>query len=368
MGSPAKRQAVLDAGHDVTVISRDNMGQVEPGWFKTLVIDELSLFKNASRKAKGYKVIRRLAEACPHVWGLTGTPAPNGYPDLWGQLYLIDRGVRLHRTQGAFHERWFYPEKRLPSGVVTKWSPREGARGEIDERLADICLSMEAKDYLDLPEPTINEVRVELPPAVREQYNAMKKTFVLRLEDEGQAYSAATAAAAQNKLAQITAGFVYPDADEAEEVPTAELHDLKFKAAAEVVEGTGSPVLMFYRFKHELAKLTKEIPEARLASDPGVIEEFRAGRVPVMLAHPRSMGYGLNLQEHCHTVVWTTLPWALDEYSQANARVDRQGQTQPVVIHMIIAADTVDEVTLAALEAKDEVQTALMMALSRRSG
>ena len=360
MGPPAKRQKVLDAGHDVTVISKDNSAQVDPTKYRTLVLDELSRWKNP--KTKGFKIAKRIAEVTPNVWGLTGTPAPNGYPDLWGQMYLIDRGVRLKRTVTAFRSKWLYPVGQLPSGVVTKWQLRDFAKDEIDSRLADICLSMKAKDYLDLDEPVLNQVSIDLPPKVTKMYKDMQDHMVLDAQEQG-VFSAATAATAQNKLSQITAGFIYPDTDDDLGTGTLDLHDLKYQAASEIVEGTGSPVLMFYRFQHERDNLLKAIPEAKLATDKGVIDGFAKGQVEVMLAHPASMAHGLNLQAHCHTVAWTTMPWSSEEWLQANARVDRQGQKNPVVIHLITATGTIDTVIHKAVKGKVDVQDSLMTAL-----
>lgn len=362
-GTPAQRQKVLDQKHDVYVISKDNAAQVNPGWFKTLVFDELSRWKNPA--TKGFKVAKRLAETCPNVWGLTGTPAPNGYPDLWGQMYLIDRGIRLKRTVTAFRSKWLYPVGQLPSGVVTKWQLRDFAKDEIDSRLGDICLSMKARDYLDLGEPVLNQVQVNLPPKVQKMYKDMQSSFVVNSEGE-QFYSAASAAAAQNKLSQITAGFIYPDSDDPQ-APTLDLHDLKYQAISEVVEGTGSPVLVFYRFKRERDELLKAVPQAKLATDKGVIDEFAQGKVQVMLAHPASMAHGLNLQAHCHTVAWSTLPWSSEEWAQANARVDRQGQKNPVVIHLVVAEGTVDEAIKDAVDKKISIQDSLMGALSAQA-
>ena len=361
VGSPAKRQEVLDQEHDIYVISKENSHQVKPGRFKTLVLDELSRWKNPS--TKGFKVAKRLAETCPNVWGLTGTPAPNGYPDLWGQIYLIDRGVRLKRTVTAFRSKWLYPAGQLPSGVVTKWKLRDFAKDDIDGLLSDICLSMKSSDYLDMREPVLNPIRIELPPKVQKIYKDMETGFVVDAQDDG-VFSAGTAAAAQNKLSQITAGFIYPDSDEVERTETLDLHDLKYQAVLEVVEGTGSPVLVFYRFKHERDRLLELVPESELATDKGVIDRFAKGEVRVMLAHPASMAHGLNLQKNCHTVVWSTLPWSSEEWSQANARVDRQGQTSQVVIHLVVASGTVDEAIKKAVDEKISIQDSLMTALS----
>ena len=362
-GSPAQRREVMGQDHDVYVISKDNYHSVEPGRFRTLVLDELSRWKNPA--TKGFKTAKRLAEFTPNVWGLTGTPVPNGYEDLWAQMYLIDRGQRLGTSISQYRSRWFYPESRLPSGVVTKWSLRQGSKERIDELLADVCLAMRSSDYLDLEEPVLNSVQVRLPKKVMDWYEGMKKDLVLRSDDG--VVSAQTAAAAQNKLSQITAGFVYPDSDDPEGV-VQDLHDLKYQAVAEVVENTGSPVLVFYRFKHEAQKLLQLLPEAERASDKGVIERFAAGQVRVMLAHPASMGHGLNLQKHCHTVVWSTLPWSSEEWSQANARVARQGQTEPVVIHLVEAEGTVDTAIRTAVKRKLDVQESLLVALGVELG
>lgn len=354
-GSPKARAAALGSGADLVVIGRDNAKDVVPGQFRTVVLDELSGYKN--RGSQRWKHARKVTDAAAYVWGLTGTPSPNGLMDLWAQVFLLDRGQALGKTLTSFRNRFWYPGRQLPTGVIIEWHLRDGAADKIEELIAPTCLSMRSADHLDLPEVTYNPVSVPLPGPARKVYDQMLTTLVAQTEDA--THTAANAAVLTGKLSQITAGFLY--ADEGEPVTT--LHAEKVGAVAEVVEGTGSPVLVFYRFVQERDALLAALPQARLIDDPGAIDDWNAGRVEVLLAHPASAGHGLNLQAGGHTICWSTMPWSLEEWEQANARLARQGQTHPVVVHQLISPDTVDEAIVARLQHKASVQQALMMAL-----
>lgn len=362
-GSPAKRRAALESGADVVAVGRDVLHTVadllgKDHRFRTVILDELSSFKTPS--SRRFKAARRLCASVPYVWGLTGTPSPNGYQDLWGQLALIDRGARLGRTLGIFRERYLRADFKLPSGAVGSWTLQPGAKEAIDEALSDICLSMTAEDYLDLPPRTDNEVLVELPPAAAKVYRDMEKDLVARVADG--TYTAKDAAQAAGRLQQISAGFLYPDAEEPDD-ETTEIHQAKVQAAAEVVEGTGSPVLVMYGFRWERDALLAAIPGSRAADDGDAVEEFAAGRLRALVAHPASIGHGLNMQHASHTVVWCSLPWSSELYDQTNARVDRQGQEHPVVVHHVQTVPGPDARMLQALKGKQDVQAALMAAL-----
>lgn len=355
-GTPAKRAAALASGSDIVAIGRDNIKDVKPGQFKTVVLDELSGYKN--RGSQRWKMARKITEAAAYVWGLTGTPAPNGMMDLWAQAFLLDRGSALETTLTKYRARYFSPGNRLPNGIVTEWRLVNGAQRQIEERLAPTCLSMRAVDHLDLPPVTINRVAVPLPPAADRAYAAMAQDLVVQIEDN--THTADNAAVLTGKLSQITAGFLYGEEGE----DTTEIHTEKVSAASEIIDGTGSPVLVFYRFQWEKKALLQAIPGARTVDEKGVIEQWNRGEVPVLLAHPASAGHGLNLQTGGHTIVWTSLPdWNLELWEQANARLARQGQTHPVVIHVLLSPDTVDEAMLARLQGKATLQEAVMMAL-----
>lgn len=362
-GSPAKRTRALASGAQVVVIGRDNIKDVRPGQFRTVVLDELSSFKN--RGSQRWKMARKICDAAAYVYGLTGTPAPNGLMDLWAQIYLLDGGERLGRTLTAYRNRFFNRGRTLPNGVVIEWNLKSGAREQIEKLVSDICLSMKSEDYLELPPVIHNEVRVPLSPKTRKVYDQMVTDLVLQTDDK--AYTAKNPAVLTGRLSQITAGFLYPDVEDAEigEGKTIGLHDEKTAAAVEIVEGTGSPVLVFYRYKEELARLQAALPDARRIDEPGVIADWNAGKVPVVLAHPSSAGHGLNLQRGGHTIIWSTMPWSLEEWAQANARLDRQGQTHPVTIHRLVSPDTIDELIYLRLMDKISTQDAIMRALKQ---
>lgn len=358
-GTPTKRARALASGADVVVIGRDNVGDLLPGQFPTVVLDELSGYKN--RTTKRWKKTAKITQFAEQVWGLTGTPSPNGYMDLWAQVSLLDRGRRLESTLTKYRARYFRPGRQLPTGVVIEWKLVDGARDRIEEQISDICLSMRSVDHLDLPPVTSNVVELTLGADARRLYDEMREHLVARL-DPDDTRVAANAAVATGKLSQITAGFLYPDVDGPAGAETVRLNTSKTEAVAEILEGTGSPVLAFYRFQAERDTLLG-LDGARLATDPGAVDAWNRGEVPLLLAHPASAGHGLNLQHGGHTIVWVTMPWSSEEYSQANARLARQGQSHPVVIHHLVARDTIDEQILAVLQDKISAQTGLLVAL-----
>lgn len=361
-GTPAKRAAALRSGADVVVIGRDNLGDVRPGGWSTVVLDELSGFK--TRGSQRWKAARKLTKEARHVWGLTGTPSPNGYVDLWAQLALLDEGKRLGRTLGGFRDRYFTPGWTTPSGVVTKWHPRPGAMRRIDELLEDIALSMQAADYLKLPPTVVNDVLVEMPAHARGLYRLMKSDLVVDLSliyGLEAVYSASSLAALSNRLVQLTAGFMYSDTTGA----AGWVHDAKLEALQDIVDGTGSPVLVFYQYREELARVLARFPEARTIDSPGALDAWDEGKLPMLVAHPASAGHGLNLQHGGHTMVFLTLPWSLELYQQASARLNRQGQRHPVVIHRLIVPGTVDALIAEALQTKGDVQDSLLRHLAR---
>ncbi len=355
-GEPATRWAALARQADVTVISRDNLKDARPR-YRTVVLDELSSFK--TRSSERWKAARRVTKSAGQVWGLTGTPAPNGYLNLWAQVYLLDQGARLGTSVVGYRNRYFMAHGQLPNGTLFDWRPREGAEERIREKIEDICLYMEGADYLpDLPPVTVNDIRVELPPAARKMYRQLKDDLVLDLElIGGELYSAANAAILSNKLSQIAAGFIFSDAQDG---TYRELHDAKLVALQEVVDGTGDNLLVFYNYIPEAERIRRTFPQARMLDEPGVIPAWSRGEVPMMLAHAASVGHGLNLQHGGHTAVWTSPTWDLELYLQANGRLGRQGQKHPVIIHRLLCEGTVDETVAARLEDKTFTQDGLL--------
>lgn len=363
-GSRDKRLAALASGADIVAIGRDNIRDVEIGQFRTIIIDELSSFKNQGTNR--FKIGKALCANAAYVWGLTGTPAPNGYMDLWAPMYLLDQGKRLETTITKYRTRYFTPGKIIqPQGVVARWDLVPGSKERIERAISDICLAQQAIDHLrDVSHrPLFNDVTITLPPKAARAYETMAKTLVAQIEEDRR--SAPNAAAMSSKLSQIAAGFLYPDREMGEVVEGQELiefHDLKTEAVNEVVEETGSPVLVFYRFIQEKQRLLKALPQARTIDQRNVVHEWNQGRVPVLLAHPASAGHGLNLQDGGHTIVWSTPTWSPEEYAQGNARLARQGQKHQVIIHHIIGAP-VDTAAVARVQGKISEEQALMVAL-----
>lgn len=363
-GSARERNAALRRPADIHIIGRDNLADAHAKdlarrW-STFIMDESSSFKTKS--SGRWKAARRLALAkfgTRHVWELTGTPSPNGLLDIWAQAYLLDEGARLGTTLGGYRGRYFMAGRQLPNGVITEWIIREGADARIHQKMEDLALSIDtASAGLDLPPYTVNIVETPLPAAVRQQYKTLKKDLVLSWDDvmgDQAALTAGTAAILTTKLQQMTAGFVYQDNGE-----TRTLHHEKTRAVQEIVEGTGgSPVLVFYRFQAELEALRTAMPYARTMAQFDQ-DDWDAGRIPVLLAHPQGAGHGLNLQHGGHTAVWTSLTWSLEEWQQANKRLLRQGQKHPVVTHVLVAPQTVDRGILDVLDGKEQVQEALL--------
>lgn len=366
-GTPSQRDAAIRAGADITVISRDNLGDLvtakQTPQYRTFVLDELSSFKTktSARWKNANKIIKKYR--IPHVWGLTGTPNPNGYLDLWAQIALLDQGARLGPNLTTYRSRYFFPGRSLPSGVVIEWLLRPGAEDKIKHQIQDICLAMATEGRIKLPEITHNHVKVDLPPAVREKYRDLKNTLVVDLQDifGGEVHTAGTAATLTARLSQMTSGFIYVDDAETRNYEYTILHKVKIEALKDIQEFTlGANLLVFYRFRAERTMLQEAFPEAWSIDEPNAIKKWNAGEVPMLLAHPASAGHGLNLQHGGHHIVWTSPTWDLEHWEQANKRLARQGQKHPVVIHSILANKTIDQLVAKRLEEKSEVQRDLL--------
>ena len=364
LGGPVERRKALEAEADVYVIGRDNvqwlvehLGRYWP--FDMVVIDELSSFKNP--QAKRFRALRKVMPRVDRVVGLTGTPSPNGLMDLWAEVYLLDQGERLERTIGAYRELYFRPGASN-GHVVYQWLPKRGAAKTIEDKLSDLCVSMSAADYLQLPERIDNVIPVKLQAEELAKYKELEREQVLSLGDD-QTVVALNAAAVMNKLLQMANGCVYTEGG-----AYAAIHERKLEALVEIIDTTEEPVLVFYSFQHDRDTILEEIDDAQLLKGPKDIAAWNRGEIRVLLAHPASMGYGLNLQDGGRVIVWYGLSWSLELYQQANARLYRQGQEKPVIVHHLVAEDTVDEQVMKALQAKDTSQAALLAALKERSG
>lgn len=364
-GSPrARRDGLENPNGDIYVISRDVQSDAEDyakmKRFRTLILDELSGYKNKS--SKRWKSANHIRKDVVNCWGLTGTPTPNSLLDLWAQVAILDRGVTLGRSLAAFRERWFEAETIGWKGYVTKWRALPGADVHVFDMISHFCRSMKTDGKIDLPPVFENDVIVELPANARKAYNQMRKDLVVEAS-EGVVHSASTAAVMTGKLSQISAGFIYPDVDDfLAGAEITKLHNEKAKAVLEIYEGTGSPLLVFYRFKAELEELKATLPAGVLhtSDEKGVFDAWNNGEIPVLAAHPASIGHGLNLQHGGHTIVWTTLPWSTEEWEQANKRLSRQGQKRPVTIHKVMARNTIDSIIDERLKGKETAQNALM--------
>lgn len=360
-GSPTQRAEALTSNSDIAVISRDNMGQAAElaikgdVQFRTLILDELSSWKN--RSTERWKFARQLSLRSKYCWGLTGTPAPNGLLDLWAQIALLDQGERLGKNITAYRNRYFYPGRQLANGTIIEWNLRPEAEEHIHSLISDICLSLEP---VELP-PTYNPVPVSMPTSLRKMYKEFKRDLVLDLDLlGGEIHSASSAASLTNRLSQMTAGFMYVDNADLRGAKYDEIHQEKIKALQEIIDGTGSPVLVFYHYKAELEMIRRAIPSARHIDEKGCIEAWNRGEVPVMLAQPASAGIGLNLQAGGHTIVWTTLDWSLEIWLQANKRIARQGQEHHVTVHILEMEDSIDAVVRHRLTSKKFTQDKLL--------
>lgn len=362
VGTPAGRRAALDQDADLTIINRENLPWLieellrrNRGWpFDMVVIDELSSFKN--HKAKRFKA---LMAAQPHITrlvGLTGTPAPNSLEDLWAPYKLLDGGERLGKTITKFRQRWFTPGKQN-GHIVYSWRLLDGAEEEIYDAIADITVSMRTTDHLDLPPCTYTDRVVHLQAGERATYDELRKDMVTEIG--GEVIDAGSAGVLSGKLLQLASGAIYdPDGN------ILHVHDAKLDALEDIIEAAaGNTVLVAYWFKHEAERIRRRFPHARLLSTAQDMDDWCAGRIPLALIHPASAGHGLNLQTGGHILVWTTTPWSLELYEQTNARLFRQGQTEPVSIVHIRAEGTIDTHVAKALARKDTTQSALINAV-----
>lgn len=367
MGTEKKRKLALSESADIYVIGRDNfvwlVGQYGGRLpFDVLVIDELTSFKNS--KSQRFKAMRVARPTVQRVIGLTGTPAPNGLIDLWGQMYCIDMGERLGKSVTKYRENYF--NSHSWNNIVVRCDVKKGCDEIIKNRISDICLSMQAKDYLQLPDLLIHTVPVELSSAALGAYNKFEREKVLEFReehgDEPSNILANSAAGLMNKLSQFANGAVY-DAER----NVHEIHDEKVDKLVEIVEGAnGSGVLVYYQFKHDIPRIIRKLKGYKVAVYEGEKQliDWNAGKIDVLLAHPASTAYGLNMQQGGHYIVWFGTGWDLELYQQANARLHRQGQKHPVTVYKLIAAHTVDERASAALEDKKVKQQSLLDSLN----
>ncbi len=368
LGSLAKRIRALNTPADIYVINRENVTWLvdyyRNDWpFDMVVVDESSSFK--SHKAKRFKSLASVSEKIDRMVELTGTPSPNGLDDLWAQVFLLDGGERLERRYTWFREKYFQPDKRGADGTVYSYEAKPGTERNILERISDICVSMKAEDYLELPDLVYHRISVELDAKSARAYRELERNMVLELPEEGE-ITAASAAALSNKLLQLANGALY-DGDR----NVHQVHDCKIEAFLELVESLkGRPVLVFYNYQHDreriLAALIGKGLRVRELRTPADEDDWNSRQIDILLAHPASSAYGLNLQQGGNHVVWFGLTWNYELYTQANKRLHRQGQEEKVIIHHLVCEGTRDEDVMEALERKEDVQNQVMESLKAR--
>ena len=364
LGSEKQRISALNQKADLWIVNRENVewlvnyyGRKWP--FDMVIIDELSSFKNP--RSKRFRALRKVRPLFKRIVGLTGTPAPNGLIDLWSQIYLLDQGERLGKTLTGYRNRYFDPGRRNQN-IVFEWNPKPFAEERIYEKISDICISMKSEDWLNLPDRINNVIEVELSEKARRQYTRLEKDLILPLL--GSDVTAANAAVLTNKLLQMANGAVYDEFGEAKEIHTAKLDALE-----EVVEAAnGKPVLVVYSYKHDLDRIKNRLKKykPRILDSDQDIRDWNAGKIQALLLHPASGGHGLNLQAGGNVLVWFGLTWGLEYYQQTIARLYRQGQTERVIVHHIVAKGTMDEQVLKALTGKAATQEDLMQAVKAK--
>lgn len=368
LGSQAKRIRALNTPADIYIINRENVcwlvDYYKQSWpFDMVIVDESSSFK--SHKAKRFKALASMGSHIDRMVELTGTPSPNGLEDLWSQIFLLDGGERLGKRYTQFRERYFDPGDR-GQNIVYNYKAKPGTEESILSKISDICISMKAEDYLQLPDIIYHQVPVTLDPKAEKAYMELERKMVLALPEDEDEISVTSAAALSNKLLQLSNGAIY---DEDHEVH--EIHSCKIEAFLELIESLqGKSVLVFYNFQHDRIRIMKALEKLKLrVRELHTTEDedaWNRHEVDVLLTHPASSAYGLNLQQGGNHVIWFGLTWNYELYTQANKRLHRQGQEEKVIIHHLVSSGTRDEDVMLALEKKDDVQNRVMESLKAR--
>ena len=363
LGTERQRIKALNTPADIYIINRENVVWLvdlyKNNWpFDTVVCDEFSSFK--SHQSKRFKALKSVKPHINRLIGLTGTPSPNGLLDLWSQVYLLDGGQRLGKSYHGFRANYFKSDY-----MGYSYEPVPDTEKIVTEKISDICVSMKADDYLDLPDAIDSIIPVCLTPKAKKQYEDMEKKMVLEIAD-AELIDATSAAALSNKLLQLANGAIYD-----EDHNYHEIHDCKIEAFMELIEQlNGKSALVFYNYQHDLDRLLKVLAKTKLrvkklegAQDQN---DWNSGKIDILLTHPASSAYGLNLQQGGNHVIWFGLNWNYELYVQANKRLHRQGQTEKVIIHHLVTQNTRDEDVMAALEKKENVQNYVLESLKAR--
>ena len=372
LGSEAQRKKALGNMADVYVANRENVVWLKDlyrnSWpFDMVIVDEASSFK--SHTAQRFKALAAESVHINRMVLLTGTPTPNGLLDIWSQVFLLDGGERLQKRYTWFRDIYFEPDVRGAYGQVFSYRPKKGSEETILQKISDICISMKADDYLTLPDMVFDTVPVVLDPKSEKAYREMEEQMVLDLPGDGEMITALSAAALSTKLLQLSNGAVYDEYGLVHHI-----HDCKLDALSELVEGLkerGKSALVFYQFQHDLDRIMKRMHEtqritARALDGPDAIAAWNCGELDVLLAHPASASYGLNLQSGGSHIIWFGLTWNYEQYVQANARLHRQGQKETVIIHHLVSQGTRDADVMRALEHKDQAQQYVLESLKAR--
>lgn len=363
IGTEAERLAALKRPAHMYLINRENVDWLIsksnlPFDYDMVVIDELSSFK--SHAAKRFKSLLKVRPKVKRMVGLTGTPSGNGLMDLWAEFCVLDMGQRLGRYITHYRNNFFVPDKRNQQ-MIFSYKPKIGAEDAIYKLISDITISMKSADFLKMPECVINEVSVSLSEEEWSVYHELREDMVVDLNNDE--IDAVNAAALSGKLLQMANGAVYN-----EEKEVVHIHDKKLDALEDLIEGAnGKPVLVAYWYNHDLQRIKKRfsVREIKTSQD---IKDWNNGDIPVAVIHPASAGHGLNIQFGGSTIIWFGLTWSLELYQQTNARLWRQGQNDTVVIHHIIAKNTIDEDVMVALRKKEKIQSALIDSVKARIG
>lgn len=364
VGTEKEREAALAKGAFITIINRENVVWLvnkykrKPWPFDCLVIDELSSFK--SSKSQRFRALRRIRPYVTRVIGLTGTPAGNGYMDLWAECYLLDQGKALGKYLTRYRDFYFIPGRRN-GNIIYEWNLRQNAKEMILDRLKPLCVSMKTEDYLELPDRLDLIRKFELSEKSKKQYQQMERDLLL--EVDGNTIDAVNSAVLITKLLQICSGAIYDENREA-----TYLHEEKFEALDQLLEeADGENVLIFYGFRHERDRLLARYPEAVDIKEPGAIQAWKDGKIKILLAHPASAGHGLNLQSGGSISIWFSLPMSLELYQQAIKRLHRQGQQNVVRNYILIARGTFEEeVYYRILMSKETRQNAILELLKAK--
>ena len=366
LGSAEKRLKALKTPADIYMINRENVmwlvDYYRNAWpFDTVIIDESSSFKN--HQAKRFKALKAVRSHIDRIVLLTGTPTSRGLMDLWAQVYLLDCGKRLGRNITAYREAFFVPDKRNRTTIFS-YAPKDGAEETIYNAISDICISMKAEDYLELPELVYNDIPVKLDTAAQKAYDRLERDTLLPVDDT--VITAGSAAVLRGKLLQLCNGAVYD-----EDKNVMQIHDCKIEALLETVEQlNGQHAIVCYNFQHDKTRLLEALKATHLTVKvyEGKAEEdaWNAGDIDLLLVQPASCGYGLNLQEGGHHIIWFGLTDSLELYQQTNKRLHRQGQPYPVIVHHLLVQGGTDEDVIKSLGGKADVQDSLLEALKVR--